>query len=238
VVDSYFVESASYGIGGAEPPLTELRPPVCAIAFSRASALLPAWTSTVSWKVLDTHPVRTPRTTRWAHGTTAPSTEGSPPPTRRVSRTRLHVRRRQLHGQHRPKRLSEYDWREMVNRLSSGIAEVSGNIALVCTVTVVICGEIAPVAGALSLVASAVSVATSDQTSSCPSGHSSCPEAIVSAAIVAGAGGFGVGGKVARTIEVDSQDSGRPHNTCVKPVGAVSASPTIRQAPRRGGQLT
>jgi hypothetical protein len=128
VVDSYFVESASYGIGGAEPPLTELRPPVCAIAFSRASALLPAWTS-VSWKVLDTHPVRTPRTTRWAHGTTAPSTEGSPPPTRRVSRSRLHVRRRQLHGQHRPKRLSEYDWREMVNRLSSGIAEVSGNIA-------------------------------------------------------------------------------------------------------------
>ncbi|MBT2556087.1 hypothetical protein [Arthrobacter sp. ISL-5] len=107
-----------------------------------------------------------------------------------------------------PSGLSEYDGREMVNRLSSGIAEVSGNIALVCTITVVICGEIAPVAGALSLVASAVSVATSDQTSSCPSGHSSCPEAIVSAAIVAGAGRFGVGGKVARTIEVDSQRFG------------------------------
>ena len=107
-----------------------------------------------------------------------------------------------------PSGLSEYDWREMVNRLSSGIAEVSGNIALVCTITVVICGEIAPVAGALSLVASAVSVATSDQTSSCLSGHSSCPEAIVSAAIVAGAGRFGVGGKVARTIEVDSQRFG------------------------------
>jgi hypothetical protein len=36
-----------------------------------------------------------------------------------------------------PSGLSEHDWREMVNRLSSGIAEVSGNIALVCTITVV-----------------------------------------------------------------------------------------------------
>lgn len=63
----------------------------------------------------------------------------------------------------------------MVNRLSSGIAEVSGNVAPVYTINVAICGEIAPVAGALSLVVSAVSVAASDETSSSPSGHSSCP---------------------------------------------------------------
>lgn len=94
-----------------------------------------------------------------------------------------------------PSGLSEYDWREMVNRLASGIADVAGNVALVCTVTVVVCGEVAPAAGVLSLVASAVSVATSEQTSSCLSGHSSCPEAIVSAAIVAGSGKFGVGGR-------------------------------------------
>jgi hypothetical protein len=60
----------------------------------------------------------------------------------------------------------------------------------------------------LTLVASAASVATSDQTSPCLSGHSSCPEAIVSAAIVAESGRFGVGGKVARTIEVDSHRFG------------------------------
>lgn len=103
-----------------------------------------------------------------------------------------------------PTGLSDYDCREMVNRLSSGIADVTGSIALVCTVALIVCGEVVPVAGALSLVASAVSVATSDQTTSCLSGHSSCPEAIVSAAMVAGAGRFGVGGKVARSIEVDS----------------------------------
>lgn len=88
----------------------------------------------------------------------------------------------------------------MVNRLSSGIAEVFGNVALVYTINVAICGEIAPVAGALSLVWSAVSVAASDQTSSCPSGHSSCPEATVSAAIVAGSGKFGIGGKPRRPL--------------------------------------
>lgn len=107
-----------------------------------------------------------------------------------------------------PSGLSAYDWREMVNRLAGGIADVTGTITLACTVALVVCGQVVPVAGALSLVASAVSVATSDQTRSCLSGHSSCPEAIINGAIVAGAGRFGLGGKVARTIEVDSQRFG------------------------------
>ena len=56
------------------------------------------------------------------------------------------------------------------------------------------------------MAASVVSAATSDQTSSCLSGHSSCPEAIVSGAIAAGAGKFGVGGKAlaARATSIHS----------------------------------
>ena len=111
-----------------------------------------------------------------------------------------------------PSGLSEYDWREMVNRLADGIAGVSGTVAIACTIAFIICGQIAPVAGALSWAASAVAVATSEQTTSCLSGRASCPEAIVGAAMAAGAGKFGLGGQVgkgvARQIDVDSAKYG------------------------------
>lgn len=92
-----------------------------------------------------------------------------------------------------PSGLSEYDWREMVNRIADGISGVAGVVAITCTIAFVICGSVAPVAGVLSWAASAVAVATSEQTTSCLSGRASCPEAIVSAAIAAGGGKFGIG---------------------------------------------
>ncbi|TFD78601.1 RHS repeat-associated core domain-containing protein [Cryobacterium psychrophilum] len=93
-----------------------------------------------------------------------------------------------------PSGLSDYDWREMVNQLAEGTAGVAGVVAVTCTIALVICGEVVPIAAPLSWAASAVAVATSEQTDSCLSGHSSSPEALVSAAIVAGAGKFGMGG--------------------------------------------
>ncbi|MFE4542409.1 RHS repeat-associated core domain-containing protein [Arthrobacter sp. NPDC056727] len=98
-----------------------------------------------------------------------------------------------------PTGLSEQDWREVVNQIANGVATASGGVALLCLVAV-ICAEVTPFAAGLSGAASGVAVVTSDETNACLSGHGSCPEAIIGAAIGAGAGKFGVGGKAAKGL--------------------------------------
>ncbi|MET3174324.1 UNVERIFIED_ORG: hypothetical protein ABIB52_002174 [Arthrobacter sp. UYCu721] len=91
------------------------------------------------------------------------------------------------------------DWREMVNQIPNGVAMVSGGVAVVCMIAVV-CAEVVLIAAGVSMAASAVAIITSDETTSCLSGHGSCPQAIISAAIGASAGKFGMGAKAAKGL--------------------------------------